>query len=74
VIEREALRSEEVAEAIGVKVDTVQRWLQRGEMPGRKVGGVWLVGIRALREMAEWRGGGECRARDRSSSEPMGSG
>jgi excisionase family DNA binding protein len=34
--ERLALRPSEVAARIGVGVDTVQRWLLSGELPGTK--------------------------------------
>jgi excisionase family DNA binding protein len=47
--EREAWRVEEVAPLLGVSAVRVQRWLERGLLPGRKVGGLWLVPVVGLR-------------------------
>ena len=40
---REWLRPSEVADAFGVPVLRVQRWLKAGSLPGRKIGGLWFV-------------------------------
>lgn len=36
-VERIAYRADEAAEALGVDLETVRRWLAAGELPGRKV-------------------------------------
>ena len=51
--DRLALRVEEAAAALGCDSETVRRWLVSGRLPGRKVGGIWLVSIRGL---VEWLG------------------
>jgi excisionase family DNA binding protein len=43
----------EVADMLGLHVNTVLRWLASGKMPGRKVGGVWLVSDARLRAWVE---------------------
>jgi len=47
--DRLAYRVEEVAAAVGVDNETVRRWLEKGRIPGRKVGGLWLIPIEGLR-------------------------
>jgi excisionase family DNA binding protein len=44
-----ALRIPEVAEALGVSPEHVRRALLAGELPGTRVGSVWLVPVEALR-------------------------
>jgi excisionase family DNA binding protein len=51
------LRSWEVAEILGVSEKTVTRYLQRGIIPGAKLGKFWHVDEEALAEAL--RGGGE---------------
>lgn len=46
--ERLAYTVAEFAAAIGRKPTTVLRWLQRGELAGRKIGGVWVIPVDAL--------------------------
>src|SRR5690349_25011095 len=50
VADREALRLDEAAEVLGVHVETARKWAIAGELPARKVGGIWLVGVTALRQ------------------------
>lgn len=50
-----ALTSGEVAEKLGLNEGTVRRWLAAGKMPGRKVGGMWLVSPRRLRDWLDGR-------------------
>jgi excisionase family DNA binding protein len=35
------LSVDEIADYLGVKADTVYKWLQRKDMPGHKVGRLW---------------------------------
>jgi excisionase family DNA binding protein len=44
----DVLTPEEAAALFKVKVRTVYDWLQRGQIPGRKVGKVWRLSRRAL--------------------------
>ena len=37
------LSTEEIAEGLGVQVDTVQRWLSSGKLKGTKIGRLWRV-------------------------------
>jgi excisionase family DNA binding protein len=48
VSDRDAYTAAEVAYRLGVRVVTVQRWLQRGEIAGTKIGGMWFVPVGAL--------------------------
>ena len=38
----------EVAAILGLHPNTVWRWLASGKLPGRKVGGIWLVSAERL--------------------------
>lgn len=50
------LSVDEIAEHLGVKTDTVYKWLQRKDMPGHKVGRLWKF---QQTEIDEWvRSGG----------------
>jgi len=40
-IVKEILTPREAAEYLGIHVQTIYRLLKNGEIPGRKVGGVW---------------------------------
>ena len=39
----------QVAKLLNVHPETVRRWLVDGTLPGRKVGGLWLISGVALR-------------------------
>jgi len=39
---REMYTSTEMAAILGVTEETVRRMLRRGELPGRRLGGIWL--------------------------------
>lgn len=41
--DRIAYRTAEVAELLGVDVVRVQRWINSGELPAAKIGGLWFV-------------------------------
>lgn len=42
---------EEVAEYLGVKKDTLYKWIQRKDIPAHKVGRLWKF---KLKEVDEW--------------------
>ncbi|MBA2756461.1 MAG: helix-turn-helix domain-containing protein, partial [Chloroflexi bacterium] len=39
----EELRPSEAAKRLGTSTRSIQRWIARGELPARRVGGRWLV-------------------------------
>lgn len=41
--DREAFKSEEVAEMLGISAFTVRKWLRDGRIKGRKIGRTWFV-------------------------------
>ena len=45
------LSVDEIAEHLGVKPDTVYKWLDRKKMPGHKVGRLWKFKIE---EVDDW--------------------
>lgn len=51
---------EQVARHIGVKPDTVYKWLERGVMPAHKIGRLWRF---QLSEIDEWVRSGEAKRR-----------
>ena len=75
VTERESYRVDEVAELLGLHSETVRRWLQAGEMPGRKVRNTWLVPVTALRDWLHGEEATDGRRRDHLPAEvgrPLG--
>ena len=46
------LTPREAAERIGATTRSVQRWIARGELPARRVGGRWRVAIDAIDALA----------------------
>ncbi len=45
----------QLANLLGLHPETVRRWLASGNIPGRKVGGLWLVSAVRLRAWLESR-------------------
>jgi excisionase family DNA binding protein len=53
---------EEVAEHLGIKRDTLYKWIKRTDIPAHKVGRLWKF---KLSEVDLWaRGKGECTSGD----------
>lgn len=52
-----------VAAVLGLHVNTVHRWLARGLLPGRKVGGRWFVSAPALQAFLDAPGAAPTPAR-----------
>ncbi|MCB1859934.1 MAG: helix-turn-helix domain-containing protein [Gammaproteobacteria bacterium] len=62
------LSVEEIAAYLGVKRDTIYKWIERKSMPAQKVGRLWKF---KLSEVDEWvRGGGA--AGDKPGKEGQG--
>ena len=53
VIERVALTPAQAADLLQCTPNKIYQLLQRGQMPGRKVGGAWLIPYRRLIEWLE---------------------
>ncbi len=51
----EELTPRQAAERLGATTRSVQRWIARGELPARRVGGRWRVAIDAIDALAEQR-------------------
>jgi excisionase family DNA binding protein len=50
------LSVDQIADHLGIKRDTVYRWIDERQMPGHKIGRLWKFN---KQEVAEWvRGGG----------------
>ena len=60
--ERLAYRAREVAALLGVTVVQVQRWIARGDIPAKKVGGLWFVRAATLDALLEGYDGDRERA------------
>lgn len=52
---------EQVARHLGVKADTVYKWLERDVMPAHKIGRLWRF---KLSEIDEWVRSGEAKKKD----------
>jgi hypothetical protein len=46
----EFLNTQDIAEKLGLSFFTVQKYIQAGELPGRKLGGTWVTTDRELRD------------------------
>ncbi len=55
----EELRPSEVARRLGTSTRTVQRWIESGRLPARRVGGRWRVAIDAFDAIHATEAGGE---------------
>ncbi len=56
VMEDRWLSVDEIADHLGIKRDTVYKWISERQMPGHKIGRLWKFN---QREVDEWvRGGG----------------
>jgi len=42
-VSKEYLTPEKVAKILDVNIETVYRWLNKGVLPGVKIGGLWRV-------------------------------
>jgi excisionase family DNA binding protein len=51
--DKELIDSEEVAEYLGVKQSTVQRWCHSGHLRGLKIGKAWRIRRDALKDFLE---------------------
>ncbi len=51
VVRKKFFKVGEAAEYTGLAVGTIRSFLRRGVLPGRKVGGTWLISIDALDEV-----------------------
>jgi len=45
------LSVDEIADHLGIKRDTVYKWISKGQMPGNKIGRLWKCN---KKEMDEW--------------------
>lgn len=49
------LKLEEVAKHLGIKPDTLRRWLRSGYVPGLKISSSWRVKVENLEKFIEFR-------------------
>lgn len=52
-VELMAYSAAQAAEAIGVSPDRVRELCARGDLPGRRIGGRWLIPVRRLEQWLE---------------------
>ena len=53
MMEDKLLSAKEVAQALGVSVETVKRWLQKETVPGVKLGKQWRIKQSTLERLKE---------------------
>ncbi len=63
------LSVDEIADHLGIKRDTVYKWISERQMPGHKIGRLWKF---KRKEVDEWvrGGGGENDTKDNPVDEP----
>ncbi len=70
-MEERWLSVDEIAAHLGVKRDTVYKWINRKHLPAHKVGKLWKF---SLREVDGWVRSGRASEAERASAGPSGGG
>lgn len=70
MLENRWLSVDEIAEYLGIRRDTVYKWIERKEMPAHKVGRLWKF---KAEEIDEWVRSGRAKRSDAKRRKKAGS-